>query len=179
MADELLGDTTVTASINLIYSPVAPALPWQAGTFYPAGSIVIPNTARAINGHYYVALKSGVSNAPPGFNEAAAAAPVQVFDDGPGGLTWEDMGKVKVYPAPAAWQAGKNYADGTPVVPITLNGYYYKAHGAANAGTKEPAWPVQPGGTVQDGPKLYWGKHGPYRCRSRDDSELDGRCCLR
>lgn len=60
------GDTIPTVSVNLVYTPVAPALPWKAGTFYPAGSIVIPDSKPYINGHYYLALKSGISNhAPP------------------------------------------------------------------------------------------------------------------
>jgi hypothetical protein len=59
--NQLPGDTIPTIRVNLIYTPVAPALQWEPHTFYPAGSIVLPNDSSNTNGHYYLAIDSGIS----------------------------------------------------------------------------------------------------------------------
>lgn len=57
--NQIPGDTIATVNVNAIYTPPMPGEAWAPGTFYPAGSVVIPN---AIDGHYYTAKIGGVSS---------------------------------------------------------------------------------------------------------------------
>ena len=155
----LPGDTIPTVSINLVYTPVAPALPWKPGTFYPAGSIVIPGTTPDINGHYYLATKSGISKNPPPPDFSHGDVDVTV-PDGSGGPIWHDMGLVSVYPTPPTWQPGVRYARDSRIVPSTDNGYYYEAQNDGTSGPKSPGFPAQPGATTKDGSNLYWKNMG-------------------
>ena len=143
------GDTTPTVYVNLVYTPVAPALPFQPNTFYPAGSIVLSTvgsgTAATTNGHYYVAVNSGIaSSSIPDFN--AGLVPVQTFPDGTG-ISWKDVGTSLPSPAPPACQANTAYAVGAHVVtPAPANGHYYEAQSAGITGPTAPPFPV--GGTI-------------------------------
>jgi hypothetical protein len=157
--NQMPGDTIPTLSINLIYRPVAPGLPWQESTFYPAGSIVIPpaDGNSTTNGHYYLAVNSGFSSdKQPDFSSAAVPIPTFPVGAAGQGLTWTDMGTISVYPAPTAWQANTLFAKGSHVVPQTPNGYYYEAQQDGVSGSKSPAFPVNVGGTVPDGAKQAW-----------------------
>jgi hypothetical protein len=88
----LMGDTVPTASVNLIYTPVASALPWEPGVFYPAGSIVSANDG---SGHYFLAKSGGVSaDTPPGAPAFAATSTTVVHDAVVAGPTWQDMGAI-------------------------------------------------------------------------------------
>jgi hypothetical protein len=140
---ELVGDTVPTVSINFIYTPVAPAQPWQKKTFYPAGSVIVSDTHAHTNGHYYIADSSGISsNTSPSFGSGSA---VEVLTEGNGssGLSWMDMGYVTVTPTPPAWQAHTPYSFGSLVVPPAPgNGHYYKAINAGTSGPTSPPFPV-------------------------------------
>jgi hypothetical protein len=156
--NQMPGDTIPTVSVNLVYTPVAPALPWQAHTFFPAGSIVISDVPDSTgvpttNGHYYVAVNSGVSSggAPPFDN---ARVDVRAYPDGTG-LIWQDMGLTGLMPTPAAWQANTLYATGALVVPPGPgNGHYYQAQspgGTSGPGSGVPAFGITGGVTPDSG----------------------------
>ncbi len=156
----LPGDTIPTVNVNLIYTPVASALLWKPGTFYPAGSVVISKDGHGplatTNGHYYLALNSGMSSnstpvSPPDF--AAAAVPVPTFTDGLG-IGWKDMG-----PMPAiAWQANTPFDSGALVFASPANRHYYKAQTNGTTGPRPPVFPTN-GSEVKDG-TLSWGDMG-------------------
>jgi hypothetical protein len=156
--NQLAGDTIPTLTLNLVYTPVSPGLPWQANTFYPAGSIVISSgktdSITTTNGHYYLATSGGVSNrTQPRFDSAAGK--VAIFGDGPG-VSWKDVGTSIPAPTPPQWQANHQYALSDKVVPSIPNGHYYEAGTQGIAGPIPP--PVFPldGTTVLDGAGLYW-----------------------
>jgi hypothetical protein len=154
----LSGDTIPTVSVNLIYTPVAPALPWVSGTFYPAGSIVIPNATdgtKTINGHYFLALNSGISTSPPDFNSAAVRVPT-FSDPGGQGLTWKEMGLTTLYPSPPTWQPRTKYAKASRVIPSPQNGYYYEAETEGVSGQTAPPFPLLAGDTIREGSNLSW-----------------------
>jgi hypothetical protein len=161
--NQLPGDTIPTVGINLIYTPVASALPWNAGTFYPAGSVVISKVGRGTtgttNGHYYLALNSGVSSdSPPNFD--AAAVPVPTFTDGPG-VGWKDLG-----PTPVLWAASTSFTRGALMIPNPPNGDYYRARMvdtskiSGKTGPNPPVFPTQKDSSVQDG-EIEWIDKGP------------------
>jgi hypothetical protein len=156
----LVGDATPTVNINLIYTPVAPAIQWTADTFYPAGSIVVSNST---DGHYYLALNSGVSTTviPP---LADHVTRLTIFSDLPDstGLFWQDMG---LLPSPDTWTSGKAYALGAQVVPpVSLStGHYYQATQGGTAGQTPPGFTSNAGQTLPDaqGSTLVWKDMGP------------------
>jgi hypothetical protein len=100
----LVADSLATISVNLIYTPVAPSLPWKPNTFYPAGSVVISSADGPPNGHYYQALTGGTSApAAPPFDVGLVS--VQEFHDGGPGLAWQKIGPVCEQGPPAAGAA--------------------------------------------------------------------------
>jgi hypothetical protein len=163
--NQLPGDTIPTITLNLVYTPVASALPWKDHTFYPAGSIVISKSGResisTTNGHYYLALNSGTSsNSSPDFG--LAAAPIPIFADGPG-VGWKDMGAILI------WQASTPFADGAHIAPTPANGHYYEAEGDGKTDTAAPNFPTD-GSEVNDG-ELKWRDMGlipstPWQART-------------
>jgi hypothetical protein len=122
--NQLPGDTIPTLSVNLVYTPVAPALPWEAGTFYPAGTIVMP---RNKNGHYYIAVNSGSSDTEPDFGNHVVK--LSTLHNGTG-LKWKDMGQTPPTDAKAIqeWKTGERYGEGTMIQPPKdkVNGHYYR-----------------------------------------------------
>jgi hypothetical protein len=160
------GDANITINVNLVYTPVAPALPWAPQTFYPAGSIVMSGSAPAgaanTIGHYYLALNSGTSSDDPANGPSFSAAVVQVTTLSEGtGLTWKDLGPTPPATAPIAWSPNVTYGTGDFVVPPSstalnrANGHYYRALTYAQSGTALPTFQVN-GGTALDGPNLAW-----------------------
>src|ERR1700683_3547670 len=150
---ELIGDTTPTVSINLIYTPVAPGLEWESETFYPAGSVVISSTNNTTNGHYYVAVNGGgYGSGQPPFS--ANANPVPIFKDS-GGVYWKDMGQKPAGDTYPYWKKENHYFRDDHVVPQVPNGHYYHAEVSGMSGTREPAFP-RDGGTVYDTEGLTW-----------------------
>jgi hypothetical protein len=83
---QLPGDVIPTFNVNLVYSAPAPGTFWEANTFYPAGSVVIP---RVSNGHYYTALSGGISGSGATQPLFPPDTPPEVHD---GALTWLDSG---------------------------------------------------------------------------------------
>jgi hypothetical protein len=153
--NQMPGDTIPTVNVNLVYTPVAPALPWKKNTFYPAGSIVISDVTSGgtstTDGHYYVALTSGISgpDTPPDFDSARTDLLVTPVNGS--GLEWRDMGPISVSPVPPIWKANTAYADGALVTPDPSNGRYYKAHASpVQSGAFEPGWPTASGATTWD-----------------------------
>jgi hypothetical protein len=127
--NQVPGDTIATVNVNAIYTPPMPGEAWAPGTFYPVGSVVIPN---AVNGHYYTAKIGGVSakdqtNA-PNFMSGSVA---QIVD---GTAIWVDSGNT----APSGtgqggqgagggiglWGSATSYNRGQ-VVLDPYNGHYY------------------------------------------------------
>jgi len=109
------GDTIPTVSLNLVYTPVAPALPWTPNTFYPAGRIVIQNDPGNTNGHYYIAVNGGISSSdPPVFS--LYATKVATLSEG-SGLSWRDMGLTPPTSLPSRWAPGHPYGIGDLIIP--------------------------------------------------------------
>jgi hypothetical protein len=178
----LTADTLPTISMSLIYTPVAPALPWRADTFYPAGSIVLSTAGDQTNGHYYMAL-SGVTTPPtpePDFNDGVVEVPR--FADGGPGLAWRKIGPActtsgpqpggagggaqPVSPLPVdglpVWTPGATYQDGQLILPPMLNCHYYRAvvtprDGSAPTGSDVPPFTTD-GKAIVD-PKYVDPKH--------------------
>ena len=151
------GDSIVAISVNLVYTPVAPALPWQSHTFYPAGSIVTanptPGVSSATKGHYYLALNGGISDAAtPDFDSAVTA--VQTFPEG-SGLTWKDMGLTPPKTTPPIWVKNTRYGTGDLVIPTDKTGHFYGAQTHALSGANPPSFStVTHGGSVRDDPRV-------------------------
>lgn len=165
---ELVGDTIVTSSINIIYTPVAPGLPWQGETYYPAGSTILAQEdGSEVNGHYYVAVNGGVSGSnEPDFD--ANLVEVQKFSDSSAGpLTWRIAGRIQpgsgsqTPPGGGAnpggqskyafWKPTTPYKASDQVVPPMIgNGHYYEAVNQGTSGAEPPTFPVD-GNAVCDG----------------------------
>lgn len=117
---ELPGDIIPTVSVNAIYTPPLPGAPWRPNTFYPAGSVV---TSEYSNGHYYTAVKGGISSdiTEPAF----LVDPLPQIKDGD--LVWVDSGTTLSSGAKAtAWIATHYYCIGD-IVFDPYNGHYYTA----------------------------------------------------
>lgn len=161
--NQLPGDTIATISVNLVYTPVAAALPWESNTFYPAGSVVIPPPSGGnptINGHYYLARNGGISSDNlPDFDSAAVS--VQRFLDGDGSsLSWKEVGPTSVYPVPPAWQAKTKYSRGSLVVPSPANGYYYEATADGTSSPSAPGFSNVLGSTSDESNSFGWTNKG-------------------
>jgi hypothetical protein len=103
----LVADTIASVSANVIYTPVPTAVPWKGNTFYPAGSIVISETDKGTNGHYYLSLKPGISGSDPKkilFD--TDLVPVRQFEEG--GVYWRDVGETEG--SFDSWKAHHTYA---------------------------------------------------------------------
>lgn len=138
--NQIPGDTIPTVSVNLVYTPVAPALPFQPNTFYPAGSIVISDVSSATNGHYYVAVNGGISSgSAPNFDTNLVLVPTSTTGSG---ISWKDMGQAALTPTPPAWQANTAYAPGALVITSPSNNHYYRAQSAGRSDSKAPGFPV-------------------------------------
>jgi hypothetical protein len=179
--NQLPGDTIPTISVNLVYTPVAPGLPWARKTFYPAGSIVISNNPRDTNGHYYIAVNAGISgDTPPGFDDKQNVTEIGTFNEGTG-LSWKDMGPTPPPPPPVTgtpisppaasvplsptltvWKGGKTYGIGELVIPppTHVTGHYYKTENGGTANTAKSPFVIGPK-TFNDGPTLIWRDMGP------------------
>lgn len=161
----IAGDTTIAINVNLVYTPVAPGLPWAAQTFYPAGSIVmstvVPAGAPNAIGHYYLARNSGVSSdvppdAAPAFANAVTTVPV--FAEG-SGLSWRDQGLMPPSTLLPVWAARIVYGTGDLVTPPTakLNGHYYRALTIGHSGSNPPTFTGKVNGeTFADSADLSW-----------------------
>jgi hypothetical protein len=161
--NQLAGDVIPTVGVTLVYTPVAPGLPWTPDTFYPAGSIVVLrenalDTSDKVNGHYYIAVHSGISSeTAPTASKPTDAAPIKIFPDG--GITWKDMG-MTIPGGTSAWTALHAYNNGDRIKPTSANGHYYTAqcnNGLAQckSGNTEPTFPTD-GKTVIDEATLTW-----------------------
>jgi hypothetical protein len=153
----LVGDTVPTVSINLVYTPVATAQPYEANTFYPAGSVVSFNfTNHTTNGHYYVSLNPGISGADPGTAEVHAT-PIEEFPEL--GIYWRDLGAIPSGGQFDEWMPNHAYTkDESMVRPQqpSANDHYYQAQTSGTSGPSEPVFPTD-GGTVYDPPAgLTW-----------------------
>ncbi len=117
---ELPGDVIPTISVNTIYTPPPPGAPWRSNTFYPAGSVV---TSSYGNGHFYTALKGGLSTA--GTEPAFAVDTMAVVRDQ--GIVWSDSGTTLPAGTKAAlWAPGRSYCLGDMIFD-PYNGHYYTA----------------------------------------------------
>jgi hypothetical protein len=117
---ELPGDVIPTVSVNTIYTGPPSGAPWRPNTFYPAGSVVTSDYA---NGHFYTAIKGGLSG---DVTEPAFLVDVlpQVKD---GDITWVDSGTTLTSGAKAAvWLARHYYCIGDAIFD-PYNGHYYTA----------------------------------------------------
>jgi hypothetical protein len=127
----LLGDTVASVSINVIYTPVAAALPWTPHTFYPEGTIV---SADNETGHYYLAVNGGISSdTGPHFEHAVTD--VETFREaGSTGLSWKDAGEIPPPTAPAKWLENTSYAQNAWV---NFGNQCYQASGSGKSGSKK------------------------------------------
>ena len=107
-ANQIPGDTIPTVSVIAVYTPPIPGDPWQAATFYPAGSVVTDGSG---NGHYFVASTGGVSANGPATGlkgPALATSPVSIVYDG--SAQWLDNG----YTQPQAGGTGQGQGANAP-----------------------------------------------------------------
>jgi hypothetical protein len=156
--DRLPGDVIPTVSVSAIYTPPMPGTPWKPNTFYPEGSVVVP---LKLNGHYYTALRAGLSSQQPNWPVTEMA---HVDEAGGAQLIWRDETPL---PAPAecgsakAWQQSTVYTSGTCVV--AKRGRYWIAGNTATSGTgSEPFQPNSPiGSTVTEATGLRWNDKTP------------------
>jgi hypothetical protein len=147
------GDTINTINVNIVYTPVAPALPWKQNTFYPAGSIVMSDS-----GHYYLAVNSGISSADASPKFSSHILKVSTFHEG-SGLTWKDLGPTPPSTAPSTWMPGTSYGTGDLVIPPSnkANGHFYRAVAHAQSGATAPGFLNKTHGeTFAEGPNLSW-----------------------
>jgi hypothetical protein len=177
----LVADTVPTISASLIYTPVTPGLPWKPNTFYSAGTIVISNTNGQTNGHYYMAMASGLSPAvAPPFDTGVVHVPEFRDPEDGYGLVWQKIGPV-CQPAPGAATQFSAALAGVPVTiytpgnpyqtndfvipPVPGNCHAYRAIVAPPAVVVDAAVPPTPlpqfstsGQTVADatGSELSW-----------------------
>jgi hypothetical protein len=80
------GGVIPSISVNLIYTPPAPGLPWQPRTFYSEGSVVTNPDSN--DGHFYTAISGGISGSSsskcgpgrPKYPPSFSATPTKVCD---------------------------------------------------------------------------------------------------
>lgn len=146
--DRLPGDVIPTISVNTIYTPPTPGATWHENTFYPIGSVVVPST---LNGHYYTAIKAGVSSIEPCKKTEPSkdcfwpAAPIaQVTETGTPQLTWKDETPLPPPPecgsSAKSWQAGTIYPAGNCVT--SKNARFWVAVGAGTSGRGTEPFPA-------------------------------------
>ncbi len=115
---ELPGDVVPTVSVNTVYTPPPPGAPWRPNTFYPAGSVV---TSVYGNGHYYTAIKGGLS----GDSDEPAFPMDAVPRIQDGDIAWLDSGTTLPTGAKAsAWLPNHYYCLGDAILD-PYNGHYY------------------------------------------------------
>jgi len=160
---ELGGDVIPTVSVNIVYTPPMPGIPWQMNTVYPEGSVITPGSN---NGRYYTARVGGISgNVSPKFNDESVKE--GQFKDG--GVIWIDSGATAPLGAPTpptgtttppvveAWQANRPYAAGTTIFYAPLGRYYTAATAGTSSSSQVPAFAVK---TFADKPPLVWADSG-------------------
>jgi len=167
--DRLPGDVVPSVSINAVYTPVAPGAPWLPNTFYPAGSVVVKELkddgSSDPNGHYYTALKPGISgtqapqwppNGPPTIEDRDPIVPQ---------LSWKDQGPnpppAGAAPLPAAcgatakpWQPNTIYSAGTCVT--SSESHYWVAATPGVSWTREEPFHLAAAGSVVEDTILMW-----------------------
>jgi len=163
--NELPGDVIPTVTVSAVYTPPAPGAPWASDTLYPAGSVVVPplnGNSSNLNGHYYTALKGGLSNDAMPF-AAGAGWPEYIPTPFPElistTLSWNDVGPGTAGPPPAPpaaapqcvaakpWQPSTYYPAGSCVQPAnSANKNYYVAGAAGVSQTGAGPFPTMPGG---------------------------------
>ncbi len=166
--DRLPGDVVPTVSINAVYTPVALGAPWEPDTLYPAGSVVVRELDEKLtsnpNGHYYTALRGGISgtNAP----DWPTNGPPTVPDRDPNvpALSWTDKGAIPADAKAAVptgcgsaakpWQPNTIYAAGTCVT--SSNSQYWVAATSGVSWTKEEPFHLAVAGSVTEDTTLTW-----------------------
>jgi hypothetical protein len=140
--NQLPGDVIPTLSVNAIYSPPWPGHVWEAGTYYPTGSVVInPSTP---DGHYWQAITGGVSG--PAWPGMTANKPEFTPD---GDLKWEDLGPTAPSGLPTIAAKGLRapstvYEQGNYVFDPSTGHYFVVAEiGAAKQSGANPALPFR------------------------------------
>ena len=141
----LIGDAIPSVSINLIYTPVAAALPWAPNTFYPAGTIVYADNG---TGHYYLALSSDVSSSMAPFFKGAVTKEKVVKDAPVAPLAWAPAAAPAAGVPALAWAPNTAYA--VNAVVSDGAGHYFKANHAGISGQVAPAFPVAGGAPVPE-----------------------------
>jgi len=116
----LPGDVIPTVSVNLVVTSPVQGEIWSKDTYYPVGSVVTPYPT---NGHYYAAIRSGVSgDAQPTF---PVLAPVSVLD---GTGVWVDSGSTTAptggSKVPGIWLPKHQYSQGDQITD-PYNGHTY------------------------------------------------------
>jgi hypothetical protein len=164
---QIPGDVLPTISVNLVYTPPTPGEAWSRKTYYPYGSIVTSSTR---NGHYYMAVGSGVSGAeqPP----FPVSLPVTVND---GAVIWQDTGPAAPAgsgpgsgKAPGVWLPSHSYQPGDAIID-PYNGHVYVAMVQGQSGPRPsegnpppvmPSFPTGDAGIVKESQdetnKLAW-----------------------
>lgn len=159
---QLAADVVPTISVNLIYTPVPTALPYEPHTLYPAGSIVISRRWQdgevTTNGHYYQALNSGVSgpwSMQHALDKVTQPAPVFEEDDS---IVWDSEGAASAPGTGKAWAPCTRYQKGDQ---IHVGAKYYAADKAGWSSTDGSIF--DPGREqIKEPAALCWENMGPY-----------------
>lgn len=147
---QLLGDTVPTLNINTVYVGPASGDFWNPNTVYAAGSVVtpVPN-----NGHFYVAMSEGRSQASqPAFSIATPATVTDSPVAGAPRLEWSDLGTTPPIGTSSpygVWSANKQYNQGS-VIANPINGHFYVATVSGQSGAQMPAFPVTTPATLSE-----------------------------
>lgn len=158
--DRLPGDVVPTLSINVVYTPVAPGAPWEAHTFYPAGSIVVkgldPDGKSSPNGHYYTALTGGISGTTSPEWPPNGPPPIEDHDPQVPPLSWKDQGSNSAGCGSAVkpWQPNTVYSAGTCVT--SSDSRYWVAATTGVSWTREEPFHLAVAGSVKEDTTLTW-----------------------
>jgi hypothetical protein len=151
------GGLRCTVTNNICYNNgVFPVPPWSTPKTVSIGDLVLPTTP---NGHKYICTAGGAVDEEE--EPDWPTDPGETVQDG--SAVWKEHGADTGVGALPLWSTPKTVSVRDVVLPATphANGHKYVCTTGGAVGGTEPAWPTDPGATVQDG-SAVWKEHGPY-----------------
>jgi len=164
-----IADTAIGAPVSTLSNRFQLNAPWQAGTSYLAGNVIVPAPSSSIGFRCITAGTSGAVAAQP----AWPTQPNQTVTDN--GVVWQSFvkkanlilslatatGRVSTHPVyfTPTWAATTSYSLGATVQPTSSNLCAYVCTTAGTSAATPPAWPTTAGATVTDG-SVVWTQSG-------------------